>query len=63
MSRTVAFESRLLLLEVFEVDVLDVLWWLVIYVTIDRPETSHIIKINQTKLQPEEFQYYDTMAR
>jgi hypothetical protein len=62
MSRTLTFESRLLLLEVFEVDVLDVLRWLAIYVTIDRPETSHIIKINQTKLQPEEFQYYDTMA-
>jgi hypothetical protein len=36
---TLAFESRLLLLEVFEVDVLDVLWQLALYTTIDRPET------------------------
>jgi hypothetical protein len=52
-----------LLLEVFEVDVLEVLRWLVIYVMIDRPETSNTIKINQTEQQPEEFQYYDAMAR
>jgi hypothetical protein len=39
-SRTLAFESRLLMLEVFEVDVLEVLRSLVLYATIGRLETS-----------------------
>jgi hypothetical protein len=37
---TLAFESRLLLLEVFEVDVLEILWQLAFYATIDRPKTT-----------------------
>jgi hypothetical protein len=63
VSRTLAFKSRLLLLEVFEVNVLEVLRWFVIYVMIDKPKTSNTIKINQIEQQPEEFQYYDSMAR
>jgi hypothetical protein len=39
-SRTLAFESRLLMLEAFEVDVLEVLRSLVLYATIGRLETS-----------------------
>jgi hypothetical protein len=39
-SRTLAFESHLLMLEVFEVDVLEVLRSLVLYATIGRLETS-----------------------
>jgi hypothetical protein len=34
------FESHLLLLEVFEVDVLEILQWFTLYSTIGRPETS-----------------------
>jgi hypothetical protein len=52
VSRTLAFKSRLLLLEVFEVDVLEVLHRLALYSMIGRPETSKIHKINQI----EEFQ-------
>jgi hypothetical protein len=37
---TLAFESRLLLLEVFEVDVLEILQRFTLYSTIARPETS-----------------------
>jgi hypothetical protein len=37
---TLAFESRLLLLDVFEVDDLEILRQLILYVTIDKPETS-----------------------
>jgi hypothetical protein len=40
VSRILAFESRLLLLEILEVDVLKILWQLVLYVMIGRPETS-----------------------
>jgi hypothetical protein len=37
---TLAFESCLLLLEILEVDVLKILWQLVLYAMIGRPETS-----------------------
>jgi hypothetical protein len=37
---TLAFESRLWLLEVFEVDVLEILGRFTLYSMIDRPETS-----------------------
>jgi hypothetical protein len=37
---TLVFESRLLLLEVFEVDVLEILQQLALYATIDRPKTT-----------------------
>jgi hypothetical protein len=40
VSRILAFKSRLLLLEILEVDVLKILWQLVLYVMIGRPETS-----------------------
>jgi hypothetical protein len=40
VSRALAFESHLLVLEVFEVDVLEVLGRLVLYAMIDGPETS-----------------------
>jgi hypothetical protein len=44
-------------------DVLDVLWQLTLYATIDRPETRNIHKINQAEHEIEEFQYDDAMAR
>jgi hypothetical protein len=46
---TLAFESRLLLLDVFEVDVLEILRQLVLYATVDKPETSNTHKINNTE--------------
>jgi hypothetical protein len=53
----------LLLLDIFKVDVLEILWRLVLYATIDRLETSNIHKINEAEQQTEEFQYDDAMAR
>jgi hypothetical protein len=50
------FKSRLLLLEVFEVDVLEVLHRLTLYLRIGWPKTINIHKINQTEEQTEEFQ-------
>jgi hypothetical protein len=44
MSRTLAFESCFLLLEDFEVGVLEILRQLVLYAMIGRPETSKRIK-------------------
>jgi hypothetical protein len=44
---TLAFESRLLPLNVFKVDVLEILWQFIIYATIDKPETSNTHKINK----------------
>jgi hypothetical protein len=61
-SRALAFKSHLLLLKMFKVDVLEVLWQLVLYVTIDKPKTSNTHKINQTEQQIEEFQYDNTMV-
>jgi hypothetical protein len=40
VSRTLAFKSRLLLLEVFEGDVLEILRQLALYATIDRLKTT-----------------------
>jgi hypothetical protein len=40
VSRTLAFKSRLLLLEVFEVEVLEILHWLALYSTIGRPKQA-----------------------
>jgi hypothetical protein len=51
------------LLEVFEVEVLEFLHWLALYLMIGRPKTSNILKINQTEQQTEEYQQYDAMAR
>jgi hypothetical protein len=39
----------LLLLETFKVEVLEILYQLAPYATIDRPEISNIHKINQTR--------------
>jgi hypothetical protein len=47
VSRTLAFESRLLVLKVFKVDVLEILHRLALYLMIGRPETSNIHKINK----------------
>jgi hypothetical protein len=60
---TLAFKSRLLLLKIFKVDVLEILWQLALYATINRLETSNIHKINQTKQQIKEFKYDDAMTR
>jgi hypothetical protein len=42
-----AFKSRLLLLEVFEVDVLEILWLVAFYVMIDRSEINNTKRINE----------------
>jgi hypothetical protein len=62
MSRTLAFKS-FLLLEIFKVDVLEILRQLTLYATIERLKTSNIHKINQTEQQIEEFKYNDAMTR
>jgi hypothetical protein len=49
VSRTLAFESHLLLLEVFEFDVLEILWQLAFYVMIDRPKINNTRRINETE--------------
>jgi hypothetical protein len=63
VSRTLAFDSRLLMLEVFEVDVLEVLRRFTLYSTIGRPETSKENKINKIEQQSADNQQYDAMAR
>jgi hypothetical protein len=63
VSRTLAFESRLLMLEVFEVDVMEVLRWFTLHSIIDRPETSKENKTNKTEHQLVDNQQYDVMAR
>jgi hypothetical protein len=62
VSRTLAFNFRLLLLGVFKVDVLEILHGLALYLTIGRPETSNIHKINKIVQQIEDYQQYDAMA-
>jgi hypothetical protein len=59
---TSAFKSRLLFLKILKIDVLEYLR-LALYAMIDRPKTSNIHKISQTKQQIEEFQYDVAMAR
>jgi hypothetical protein len=49
-------------LEVFEVDVLEILHRLALYLMIGRPETSNIHKINKIVQQTEDYQQYDAMA-
>jgi hypothetical protein len=49
VSRTLAFESRLLMLEVFEIDVLEILRQLAFYATIDRLEINNTTRINETE--------------
>jgi hypothetical protein len=48
---TLAFKSRLLLLEVFEVEVLEILHRLALYSMIGRPEISNICKINKQNIK------------
>jgi hypothetical protein len=43
VSRTLAFESCLLLLKIFKIDVLEILRHLALYGTIDRLETSNMM--------------------
>jgi hypothetical protein len=49
-------------LEVFEVDVLEILHRLALYLMIGRLETSNIHKINKIVQQTEDYQQYDAMA-
>jgi hypothetical protein len=49
-------------LEVFEVDVLEILHRLALYLTTGRPKTSNIHKINKIVQQREDYQQYDAMA-
>jgi hypothetical protein len=58
-----AFESRLLLLGVFKVDVLEIHHGLALHSMIGRLETSNIHKINQTEHQTNDYQQYDAMYR
>jgi hypothetical protein len=60
---TLAFESCLLLLDVFEVDILEILQQFILYATIDKLETNNIHKINKTVQQIEDYQQYYAMAR
>jgi hypothetical protein len=50
VSRTLAFESCLLLLEIFKVEVLEILQQLALYVTIGKPKTNNTIRINQNRI-------------
>jgi hypothetical protein len=51
------------MLKVFEVDVLEVLWWFTLYSTIGKTETNKENKINKTEQQSVGNQQYDAMAR
>jgi hypothetical protein len=63
VSRTLAFKSRLLHLEVFEVNILEILKWLALYSMIGRLEISKRTKLNKTEQQSEDNQQYDARAR
>jgi hypothetical protein len=63
VSRTFAFKSCLLLLEVIKINVFEIFRQLALYAMIDIAETSNIHEINQTEQKIEEFQYDDAMAR
>jgi hypothetical protein len=51
------------MLEVFDVDVLEVLWRFTLYSTIGKLETSKGTKINTIEQNIEDNQQYDVMAR
>jgi tRNA(Ser,Leu) C12 N-acetylase TAN1 len=53
--RTLDFKSRLLLLKIFKVDVLEILQQLSLYARIDRTEINNTTKIKQIEQQIEEF--------
>jgi hypothetical protein len=63
VSRTLAFESCLLLFKILKVNVLEILRQLILYATIDISEMNNIHEINQTKQKIEEFQQYEAIAR
>jgi amino acid permease len=48
--RTLAFKSRLLLLKIFKINVLEVLWQLALYATIGSPETSNITQNKSNRI-------------
>jgi hypothetical protein len=50
------------MLEVFKVHVLEILHQFALYLTIGRPKTSKIHKINKIVPQTEDYQQYDAMA-
>jgi hypothetical protein len=60
---TLAFESHLLLLEIFKIEVLEILRQLALYATIGKPETNNTTRINQTEQQIEDYQQYDATVR
>jgi hypothetical protein len=60
---TLAFESHLLLLEIFKVEVLEILRQLALYAMIGKPETNNTTRINQTEQQIEDYQQYDATVR
>jgi hypothetical protein len=53
----------LLVLEVFEVDVLEILHWFALYLTIGRLKTNKIHQINKIAQKTEDYQQYDAMTR
>jgi hypothetical protein len=53
----------LLVLEVFEVDVLEILHWFALYLTIGRPKTNKIHQINEIVQKAKDYQQYDAMTR
>jgi hypothetical protein len=53
----------MLLFNMLEVDVLNILRQLILYVTIDKLEISNTHEINKTEQQTDEFKQYDVMAR
>jgi hypothetical protein len=46
---TLAFKSRLLVLDIFKVEILEILRQVALYVTIDRPEINNTTRINKTE--------------
>jgi hypothetical protein len=49
VSRRLAFKSCLLLLDIFKVEVMEILRQLAFYAMIDRPEINNTIRINDTE--------------
>jgi hypothetical protein len=52
---TLAFESRLLLLDIFKVEILEILWQVALYVTTGMPKINNTTRINKTEQQIDEF--------
>jgi hypothetical protein len=47
VSRTLAFKSLLLLLDILKVKVLEILWQLAFYAMINRPKINNTTRINE----------------